>query len=301
MPMGTPKLRWVPGARAVGCVFVKMETPRETFSELSRYTGSDAYTDVLGPWLDGSARWLREELAPLAVRGGWRREAYAFGDLLEQAYALSRVSDVLLLGFQPSLPADAERPWAHDLYLDREWPQITAPQYLAVFTALGMTQINVEGFDPFFHQIVAVDQSDDPDSPIEITDTVWPGLMLDELLFNRAGVRVRAGARYAEAGVADQSTLYEVFLRRYRHTSDGSLGWGHNSQWKTDFRRDYLTSTTYHPNIDADLDLSAGTFHSPAPLTAQQQRDLLRYRCLVRKSENQAAQDAWPGQWRLNI
>lgn len=282
-------------------MFVEMETPREVFSQLDRYTGSDAYADVLGPWLDGSARRLREELAPLAVHGCWRREAYVFGDLLEQAYALSRVSDVLLLALQPSLPADAERPWAHDLHLDREWPQISVSQYLAVFTALGMTEINVEGFDPFFHEIVAVDQAEDPDAPIEITDTVWPGLMFNELLFNRAGVRVRAGARYAEARVADQSTLYEVFLRRYRPTSDGSLGWGHNSQWKTDFRRDYLTSTTYHLNVDADIDHDAGPFDSPALSTAEERRDLLRHRCLVRKPENQAIQDAWPGQWRLNI
>ncbi len=78
-----------------------------------------------------------------------------------------------------------------------------------------MTTIDASGFDPFFHEIVAIDQSDDPAAPMEITDTVWPGLMLGELLFSRAGVRVRAGALHAQTGVAEQSTLYEVFLRRH--------------------------------------------------------------------------------------
>jgi hypothetical protein len=99
-----------------------------------------------------------------------------------------------------------------------------------------MTPIGAADFDPFFHEIVAVEQDDDPEAPVRITGTLWPGLMLGDMLFSRAGVRVRAGARHAEAGIADRSVLHEVFLRRYRATSDLSLGWGTNSQWKTDFR-----------------------------------------------------------------
>jgi hypothetical protein len=283
-------------------VLVKKAPAREVFHALRLYDGADVHADVLVPWLARGAAGLREELAPLAVHGHWRRDAYVFGDRLEQVYALSRVSDVLLLGLQPSWPADAERPWAHELHLTSGWPEITADQYLAVFAALGMTRIRSAIFDPFFHEIVAVQQDDDPDAPISITGTVWPGLMFGELLFSRAGVRVRAGALHAAAGVADRSTLHEVFLRKYRDTSDGSLGWGHNSQWKTDFRRDYLTTAGYLFNADGDADIDAWPPQRPTFLTAQERRDLLRHRCLVRHPENPAGwKDAWPGRWRLTI
>jgi hypothetical protein len=40
-----------------------------------------------------------------------------------------------------------------------------------------------------------------------------------------------------------------------------SFGWGHNSQWKTDFRRDYLTADSYQFNVDAETDINeAGEF-----------------------------------------
>jgi hypothetical protein len=155
-----------------------------------------------------------------------RRDEYVFGDLLEQAYALSRINDVLLLGRQPPLPEGVEQPWAHLLHLDTEWPGITLDEYVATFTALDMTVVEVPLFDPFFHEIVTVEQTPDPDHPIEIVGAVWPCLMFGQLLFSRGGVRVRAGVHHAVAGIAERSTLHEVFLRRHRPTSDLSFGWG---------------------------------------------------------------------------
>ncbi|MFD0531918.1 hypothetical protein ACFQ1I_43790 [Kitasatospora arboriphila] len=58
-----------------------------------------------------------------------------------------------------------------------------------------MTPFHGGGFDPFLHEIVEVEQADDPAAPIEVTEVLWPGLMLGELLFSRAGVRVRAAPR----------------------------------------------------------------------------------------------------------
>lgn len=122
-----------------------------------------------------------------------------------------------------------------------------------------MKRVEVTRFDPFFHEIVAVEQNNESDAPIEITHELWPCLMLGKMLFGRAGVRMSAGERHAVAGIADRSTLHDVFLRRYRPTSDRSLGWGSHSQWKTDFRRDYLTVDAYHFNVDADADIDEET------------------------------------------
>ncbi|MER5851332.1 hypothetical protein ABT126_31005 [Streptomyces sp. NPDC002012] len=80
-------------------------------------------------------------------------------------------------------------------------------------------------FDSFLHEIVDVEQADDPHAPIRITQIVWPGLMLGQLLFSRAGVRVRAGANHAQCGVADRPPLYWTYLRRHRSTVDLSHGW----------------------------------------------------------------------------
>ncbi|GAA5085724.1 hypothetical protein HNP84_010209 [Thermocatellispora tengchongensis] len=38
-----------------------------------------------------------------------------------------------------------------------------------------------------------------------------------------------------------------------RATDDRSHGWGHNSQWSTDFRRDHLADGRLHYNVEAAL------------------------------------------------
>lgn len=277
---------------------------RELYYAAHRRGGQELYTTVLAPWLELHAAAVREGLLPLAGYGGWRRESYVFGDPLEQAYALSRVSDLLLLGFQPEFPAGQAAPWAHELHLPDRLPQITEHEYLAVFTALGMNQIDMSAFDPFFHEIAVIEQDADPHAPIEVTRVLWPGLMLGELLFSRAGVAVRTGAAHAVAGIADRSTLNEVFLRRHRDTSDGSLWWGHNSQWKTDFRRDYVVADAYHFNVDAEIDITDASGLNPDPrgLTPGEMRELLRYRCQIKPFHHgPLASDPWSGGWRLTI
>ncbi|MBN9743730.1 hypothetical protein DMP23_22065 [Amycolatopsis sp. A1MSW2902] len=260
-------------------------TLRELYFAVHEYSGSALFSDVLSPWL-GEHAAAREMLAPLAVCGEWQRTEYVWGDLLEQAYALHRISDLLLLGFQSGLPDGAATPWAHRLHLPDHEVRVTADEYVGFFSALGMRRMEVARFDPFFHEIAAVDQSDDPDEPIELTGEQWPCLMLGELLFGRAGVVVRAGERHATAGIADRSALEDSFLRRHRPTSDGSLGWGHNSQWKTDFRRDYLTADAYRFNVDANADIDGESPFGDADLTPAERRDLVRHRCAVRRSEH---------------
>ncbi|PKV90151.1 hypothetical protein [Streptomyces sp. TLI_146] len=274
--------------------------PRRLFNALESYERHDAFAEVLEPWLRSSGAGLRERLAPLAVYGAWRRESYEFGDLLELAYALLRVNDVLLLGFQPDLPPGAEQVLKHYLHMKREWPRITLDQYLTLFTALGMTPVGQGAFDPFWHEIVSVEQAKDPDTPITVTATVWPGLMFGELLFSRAGVRVRAGTSHAVAGVADRYPVHGVFIRRHREAICGSEFCGSNSQWKTDFRRDYRTATADHFNVDGEKDID-GPGEEPH-MTPEERRDLLRHRGLVRWPADPAVHPyPSPIGWRLTI
>ncbi|MFJ8111735.1 hypothetical protein [Streptomyces sp. NPDC096132] len=163
-----------------------------------------------------------------------------------------------------------------------------AVAYAGWFARLGMVPFEEAGaFDPFLHEIVEVEQAEDPDEPVRITEVVWPGLWLGSVLFARAGVRVRAGARHAERGVADRSPLYWAHLRRHRPTVDESQGWGHNSPWRTDFRVDLRTPAGDVLNalgpdgtLDADDDAFTGL------LSRAERLDLLRHRCLPRAPEH---------------
>lgn len=258
---------------------------RRLYRTLREYDSNRAFDDLIAPWLAEGREAYRAQLEPLATFGRVASNPDRGTQYwLAIPYALSRVSDILLLDFQPEPDPEAERPWAHTLHLVGEsWPTVTREQYLDLFTALGMTPVTDTRFDPFLHEIVPVEQAEDPDTPISVTDLVWPGLMLGQLMFARAGVRVRAGAHHAQHGVADRSPLYATFLRRHRPTLDPSLGWGHNSQWDTDFRRDYRTDAAVYLNIDATGDIDTPTpGDCEALLTATERRDLLRHRCLLR-------------------
>ncbi|WP_405668730.1 hypothetical protein [Streptomyces sp. NBC_00055] len=265
---------------------------RQLFHTVEEYRGVDVFLAAIDPWLDEHADAVREVLAPLATFGGWTRTKYEFGDPLETAYALSRVSDALIYKFQPLLLPGSEIPWAHDIHEPERWPYVTLDQYVAVFARLGMAPIGDVAFEPFFHEVVHVAQSESPGAPVEITGTVWPGLMFGEMLFSRTGVTVRAGARHLVAGIADLSPLHDVFVRHYRGTSDGSLGWGSNSQWKTDFRRDYVTDAAFHFDVDEEPDSDQDLLGEPRKLTPAERSDLVRHRCLTRPLQDP---DAWEG------
>ncbi|MFC9279059.1 hypothetical protein [Streptomyces collinus] len=209
---------------------------RELYEALASHAGMDPYEEIVVPWLDRAQGSYRAWLARAAEDSSWWTEKGTQPngqELVWELYALHRVSDRLLLTSQPP----SNEPGSPD-----PRPLLPKRQYLAVFTSLGMTSFeDGDVFDPFLHEIVEVEQADDPHAPIEIIELLWPGLMLGHLLFSRAGVRIRAGLKHAQRGVADRSPLYWTFLRRHRPTVDLSQGWGGNSQWRTDFRLDYRT------------------------------------------------------------
>jgi hypothetical protein len=49
--------------------------------------------------------------------------------------------------------------------------------------------------------------------------------------------------------------MYWAYTRRNRPAADLSHGWGSNSQWATDFRRDYVTADAYVYNVDGTINL----------------------------------------------
>jgi hypothetical protein len=190
---------------------------------------------------------------------------------LQALYALTRVLDVLIAPFQqvPQQPEHGEAPgWTGRL------PDESA---LGTFCReIGGVEITEEAFHPFFHEIVAVQAADDPDQPPVLVREQWPGFLVGSLLLARAGVTVQAGARWLDPRVAARSPMYWAWWRRNRVAVDESRGWGPNSQWRTDFRRDYYVDGQAYYNVDAAF---RAPRHVPAELSVTAQRDLLRYRC----------------------
>ena len=147
--------------------------------------------------------------------------------------------------------------------------------------ATGLSRIAEDAFHPFFHEIVAVEQADDPDEPIVLLDEVWPGHLLGSLLMQRAGVRVRAGTAHADATVAVTSRLHWASWRADRATVDTPA-----------FRRDHHTGDALLYNVDARPELlRAGTGRSEPALSSCERLELLRHRCVLRRAG--AAPTAW--------
>lgn len=229
-------------------------------------TDGDAYAALLQPWLAQHADEVRWPLE--FTQRTWRDWSAASAEDLCRLYAMFRVTSLLLLRFQRS-GADAE---------DYAGPPVTAEGFLAFHAALGLRVPRMPAYHPFFHEIVAVETASDAAANISVIETHWPALMLGDLLYLRAGCVVSAGAQHVVKSVAEHSTLYWTFRRRDRPCRDLSHGWGSNSQWSTALRRDYLTPTACHYNVDGGSALpSPGTTADAALM-----HELLRHRGLIR-------------------
>lgn len=273
---------------------------RALFDELEAYEdGPYAYEKVLVPWLahaqeamavlsqygdPAAIAWRVDDPDPCS--GGDRR----FYTCLEHLYALSRVNDLLLVPFEPVRPEllrDTNwngEPWRPDAV-------VTEDERRAWWQALGMRPIpEAQPFHPFYHEIVAVEQAEDPAEPIRVTATLWGGFLLGRMLFARAGVAVRGGREHVVKAIAETSRIYWTYWRNNRHAVDASHGWGHNSQWSTDFRRDYVTDEAYYYNVDGttpllDADGRVDPAATTEELSPRGAIEVMTYRCLVTEPE----------------
>jgi hypothetical protein len=240
---------------------------RALFDAVEDYDGASPHQDVLAPWLAESGEIAQAWLRDFAQRKGSPIPAASDEDLWT-LYALSRINDTLLMSFQPGT-----RGHAFELSLD---------DYLAFVTAIGLQIAREPTFSPFFHEIVTIEQETAADSPIAAGRQYWPALMLGDMMLARAGVAVTGGRAHVHKEIAETSTMYWAFRRRNRPRYDLSVGWGHNSQWRTPLRRDYRIGGSLYFNVDGNNDL---TLPTPAPdrdnLPPDARLELLLHRCFI--------------------
>lgn len=250
----------------------------ELHQSLLDYSGDDVYRDLLEGWLNDNAE-QRDWLAEFQRRTDHQWDA-ASPDDLAKLYAIFRVTSILLLGFQSPL---VESNYAG--------PAISLDGFGGFHERLGFEICSKTEYHPFFHEILSVRQSPNAADPVNIDDCAWPPLMLGNLMFCRAGCSVTAGSQRALESVADRSTLYWTYRRNDRRCRDLSHGWGHNSEWRTSLRRDYLSEQQFHYNVDGKISLN-----DPSPdtddLPISTCIELVRHRCLV--TSNMDDSDLWP-------
>ena len=255
-----------------------MDAPADSFREWFERIRDEhphlCYLHVLVPWIEShgdEVAWLKQFASRpgLPVPPAEAVELWAL-------YALSRVNEVLLLNFQPRRDGAEDRVGS--------WPLLSLDEYELFAASIGLTACEQREFSPFYHEIVSVELAADDDQPTRLESMAWPGFMLGDMMFSRAGVRVSAGRRVLSKELAETSTLYWTFLRKHRPVSDLSHGWGSNSQWRTPFRRDYRFGRQLHFNVDGKVDLNAWTPDEKDAdgFDAEQLIELTIHRCLVK-------------------
>ncbi|MFB4306373.1 hypothetical protein [Actinomadura sp. GTD37] len=280
----------------------------------------------------GTAAAHLAELAPLRTREPISPGGYTGDDeqrwRIMKLYALSRISDQLIELFcpegdpPPGFGTTGGRPVIEGSLTHRRGPggDKAAPgrigsrrlepgglaEYTGFFTGIGLTPFeHAEAFSPFHHEIFAVIQ--DPSATrVTLEEVLWPGFWFGDLLFSRAGVRVRAPRHLIDAEVATTSTLYFAYSREPRPTSDLSHGWGSNSQWRTRFHRFYSDKDGLHFNWDGEMDIGADPPTPPAdrlgdPDPLDERRELLLHRCFVRSAPPHDEDDRFPFNDRLSL
>jgi hypothetical protein len=241
---------------------------------------------------------FRDELTRLALYRGPARHPDEDDHLqaLWSLYALSRVSDYLMLSFQGR---SGESP---------PEPAISQEDYVDFFKALGFEAFCEPRYSPFFHEIVEVAERVDLICGVEIEHQFWPGLMFGGLMFARAGVRIRAHPSRIHKEYAETTLLCFSYRRYRRRAADRSLGWGTSSQWRTEFRRDYLDADRYHFNVDGEVDLGGpeprvikgrDDFNDDLPIEAR--RELLVNRCFVSQPYPWGNDEDWPSRDTLTV
>jgi hypothetical protein len=254
---------------------------RELYDLLMDYEGDNLYEAVLQPWT-AKAQTAVSAFAQFQTMSRYDTKSDEFVLPIWNLYALSRVNDYLLLPFQN----DEREGWAG--------PAVSVEQYLEFFIDLGFTPIVSTRFSAFRHEIVRVQPSQDEAAPISVVEVLWPGLMFGNMLVSRSGIVASGGASNLVTGVADGSTLYFTHRRLHRKTSDLSMGWGSNSQWRTTFRRDYECQGKRIYNIDGEHSLNRvpSSSEDRDNLTIDERIELCRNRCFLVTKKSHG--DLWP-------
>lgn len=275
---------------------------RQLYNDVFYSAEAPLYATVLAP-REAEIAALMKSLAKYKRRNSPCHRYEVHSEELWSLYALSRVNDALLFSFQLSAPQDDSFVAKSQGYVQSHSKELVTPQqYLQFFEAIGFEHRALSEFHPFTCEIVEVVPDENVMQPV-VEHEFWPALMWGNMLWSRAGVRVRARSCDIDKTTAELSTLHWSRYRLFRRTDDLSIGWGSNSQWSTRFRRDYDENGCYFYNVDGrsfenvhwlwnfdETDFTGDKYFVYAfpdepreTWRTKERRELLTYRCWVRR------------------
>jgi hypothetical protein len=255
----------------------------QLFEAVASYRGSGVYSQVLlpqGSFIVQISTWLDDFRH--RTKTDW---SLATAEDLSCLYALSRLTSLLLLRFQ-KVRADGT---------DYLGPEITIEDFLAYHLHLGFKVHESTGFHPIVYEIGEMRTLEDDLAPLVLLDINWPCLTLDNLIYCRGNVNVQSGSSYATKNVAESSKMYWAYRRKDRAFADQSHGWGHNSQWRTAFRRDYINGDDFCYNVDGVLSLNNQDCDCDG-IPRETLIELVRNRCLIKTQIDDS--DLYPYSYR---
>lgn len=244
---------------------------RTLHDELLAYQGRATFVDVLTPWIERNTAEI-ECLRSIRLRTG-RPIPNVPEDERWLLYSASRVFELLALRFQKGQADGSEWPG----------PAISEEELVCFAERISLDVVRPDKYSPFHHEIAALSDSSEGAQSPQIVKYHWPCLMLGPLLLMRAGVTLSANSSAMHPEVAGTSTLYWAFRRKTRPHHDLAHGWGHNSSWRTSFRRDYHLGDTFHFNVDGAVDLLElqADSRNEEGLSPKERMELLASRCFV--------------------
>ncbi len=175
---------------------------RPLFLGIREHELGDVFNLFLLPSLEKAKKQL-ERMEHVKKRNAPGNPHQIQNQQLFEWYALSRVSDLLLQSFLPSGGEPEVR--------------ITVPEFLNFFCAMGFESFSQSLFHPFFHEIVEVVEDETWSRTPQVKYQFWPGLMFGDMMFVRAGVRVRGNPPRS----GPSHTRPQQVPTTYQHTATG--------------------------------------------------------------------------------
>jgi hypothetical protein len=262
-----------------------METSiRELYEQIFHFEGIGLFESVLKPWT--VENHYRTYLATLSEKLQVNQTGLSQEDLWE-LYALSRVLDLLTLGFQPNNRADGS---------DWTGTDITLAEYNTFNDLLGLETNIPELFHPFASEIM---EAQEGETDFQITEHYFPAVKLNNLMIKRAGVKIILNPQQYDLNLVNTAAIYWTHRRKNRPYHDLAQGWGSNSQWRTNLRMDIETETHYIYNIRGEFDLTTATpaqKHELWDLELQEAIELTRFRHFIQSTTDDS--DLFPYDFR---
>ena len=214
---------------------------RNLYEEILEFKGENIFDELLMPWISKSN--YSEFLDSVKLNFSQPIEVKPSNEMSWELYGLLRVFDILTLSFQVDNKKDGS---------DWTGPRISLKEYEHVVTSLGCQIIAPNSFDSFHCEIIEARENE---SNYELIETLFPAVVLGDLLIKKAGVIAGFNSNDYDLTRINNSKIYWAFRRKNRAYHDLSHGWGHNSQWRTEFRFDVETEDSFIYNLYGDKNL----------------------------------------------